>query len=89
MNIINAIINLINTTSRCVMNNTDGSNRANNMGEGLEKYIKDIFANTIYSSSNDRKTIQHQTFSYLGSKNYSPDAMLRGGDAIEIKKIEN
>lgn len=89
MNIINAIINLINTTSRSVMNITDGSNRANDMGGGLEKYVKDIFANTIHSLPNDRKTIQHQTFSYLGSKNHSPDAMLRGGDAIEIKKIEN
>ena len=89
MNIINAIINLINTNSRDVLNIADGNNRANNVGEGLEKYVKDMFSNTISSSPNERKTIQNQVFSYLGSKNYSPDAMLRGGDAIEIKKIEN
>lgn len=65
MNIINAIINLINTTSRCVMNNTDGSNRANNMGEGLEKYIKDIFANTIYSSSMIEKQFNIRHFHTL------------------------
>lgn len=89
MNIINAIINLINTVSRSVENVTTGNNRVNNMGEGLEKYIKDMFANTLDTSGNEKKTFLNRTFSYLGSKNYSPDAMLRGGDAIEIKKIES
>ena len=59
------------------------------MGEGLEKYIKDMFANTLDISGNEKKVILNRTFSYLGSKNYSPDAMLRGGDATEIKKIES
>lgn len=89
MNIINAIINLINTAQMNINNITSGNNRANNMGEGLENYIKDMFANTFNVSSDERKTILNKTFSFLGSKNYSPDAMLRGGDAIEIKKIES
>ena len=89
MNIINAIMNIISTTSRNVENVTTGNNRANNMGDGLENYIKDMFANTLNVSRNEKIAALSRTFSYLGSKNNSPDAMLRGGDAIEIKKIES
>ena len=90
MNIINAIINLVHSATHNVSRITNGNNRANNMGEGLEKYVKDLFANTL-NETNDTviKNRWSQTFSFLGSKNFSPDGMLRGGDAIEIKKIES
>ena len=90
MNIINAIINLVSDVTLNVSNITNGNNRANNMGEGLEKYVKDLFADTLNETDTSRiNTALHNVFSFLGSKNFSPDAMLRGGDAIEIKKIEN
>lgn len=37
--------------------------------------------------TNDNKL--SEVFSYLGNKNNPPDAMLKDGDAIEIKKIES
>ena len=60
------------------------------MGDALEEYIKDIFAGT-YAITDEQKRLEKisETFSYLGNNSNSPDAMLRKGDAIEVKKIEN
>lgn len=63
-------------------------NRVNQMGEQFEDYIINAFANCL---GKDERTVTHahnMTFSYLGNTNNPPDAMLRGGDAIEIKKIK-
>jgi len=46
-NILKAFLNIVNNYQINITNVTQGNNRANNMGEGLETYIKDIFANTI------------------------------------------
>ena len=43
-NILKAFINTINSYQTNVSTLTNGNNRANNMGEGLEEFIKDIFA---------------------------------------------
>jgi hypothetical protein len=65
-------------------------NRANNMGEALEEYIKDVFAGTVgLNDENARNTQLSQTFSYLGNQNNPPDIIIRGGDAIEVKKTES
>lgn len=71
MNIINAIINLVHSATHNVSRITNGNNRANNMGEGLEKYVKDLFANTL-NETNDTviKNRWSQTFSFLGSKTF-------------------
>ena len=45
-NILKAFLNIVNNYQINITNVTQGNNRANNMGEGLETYIKDIFANT-------------------------------------------
>lgn len=63
-------------------------NRVNQMGDALEGFIKNAFANCLGA---DQRTINREkslTFSYLGNSKNPPDAMLRGGDAIEIKKLE-
>lgn len=63
-------------------------NRANQMGDALEDYIKNAFADCI---GKDKQTVIQErsiTFSYLGNSKNPPDAMLKGGDAIEIKKLE-
>lgn len=63
--------------------------RINNAGEPLEYYIKDAFANSLAVPGNDEKDHAHSTvFAYLGNQNNPPDAVLYGGDALEIKKIE-
>ncbi len=65
-------------------------NRANSMGDALEEYIKDIFAGT-YAIANEQERLEKisEVFSYLGNNSNPPDAMLKKGDAIEVKKIEN
>lgn len=64
-------------------------NRANQMGELLEDYVKNAFADCIGKSTDEQNKARSNTFSYLGNSNNPPDAMLQGGDAIEIKKLES
>ena len=87
-NIIDAIINLVNYKNNSLLENTAGNNRANNSGDGLEEYVKDLFAGTFNIDGAQRLEKIKNTFSYLGNNSNPPDAMLRGGDAIEVKKIE-
>jgi len=88
-NIIKAFINIVNNYQINITNVTQGNNRANNMGEGLETYIKDIFASTT-NETNEQVKLEKLaiTYSYQGNKNNPPDLMLRNSDAIEVKKLE-
>ena len=89
-NIISAIINLVENHKIELIRKGSSHNRANNMGEALEEYIKDLFANTVdIEDEQVRNAAISTTFSYLGNQNNPPDSMLHGGDAIEVKKIEN
>ncbi|OOF39768.1 restriction endonuclease [Rodentibacter mrazii] len=89
MNIIDAIINLVNNPITELVQYYQGKNRANQSGDSLEEYIKDLFANTFNMSETERIQKLSETFSYLGNNSNPPDAMLKNGDAIEVKKIEN
>lgn len=89
MNIINAIINLVNKPVTELQEHYSDRNRANSMGNALEEYIKDLFANTFNDEETERLEKIQETFSYLGNNSNPPDAMLWNGDAIEIKKIES
>ena len=90
-NILTAIKAIVENSSIKVVEDSQEAikNRANQMGEALEEYVKNAFANCL--GQDKRSTIQahNQTFSHLGNKNNPPDAMLKGSDAIEIKKIES
>ena len=89
-NIINAIIQLVENPKFELRKYSESHNRANNMGEALEEYIKDIFAGTVNETDeNIRNQKLSKVFSYLGNQNNPPDSMLWGGDAIEVKKIES
>ncbi len=89
-NIIDAIINLVTEPQIKLKTFRTGHNRANNMGEALEEYVKDLFANTVNENNiSIRNKKVSQVFSYLGNQNNPPDSILRGGDAIEVKKIES
>ena len=89
-NIISAIINLVENPKIELIRKGSSHNRANNMGEALEEYIKDLFANTVdIEDEQIRNVAIATTFSYLGNQNNPPDSMLHGGDAIEVKKIES
>ncbi len=90
MNILNAIINLVENPICELREFYESKNRANNMGEALEEYVKDLFAKTINESDPNVRRIKYsEVFSYLGNQNNPPDSILRNGDAIEVKKIES
>lgn len=89
MNIINAIYNLVRHPVTEVVSYYTGKNRANNAGDALEEYVKDLFADTFHMDEKNRIARMSTVFSYLGNNSNPPDAMLRDGDAIEIKKIES
>lgn len=89
-NIINAIINIVNNPIIELKQYAKSHNRANNMGEALEEYVKDIFAGTVGEKdlAIRNRRIQ-ECFSYLGNQNNPPDSIIKHGDAIEVKKIES
>jgi len=89
-NILEAVYNIVNQDNFKIRALYSGRNRANSMGEALEKYIKDAFANTLgVESETERMKIYSQKFSWLGSQNNPPDIMIKGGDAIEVKKTQS
>lgn len=89
-NILEAIYNIVNQKSFEIKEFYSGTNRANSMGDALESYIKDAFVNTFYVKEElERMEVFNQKFSWLGSKNNPPDIIIKGGDAIEVKKIQS
>jgi len=89
-NILEAVCNIVNQNNFKIRALYSGRNRANSMGEALEKYIKDAFADTFdIESEEERMKVFNQNFSWLGSQNNPPDIMIKGGDAIEVKKTQS
>ena len=89
-NILEAIFNIVNHQNFEIKDLYSGKNRANNIGEALENYIKDAFAGTFgLTDESLRMQTFNQKFSWLGSQNNPPDIMIKGGDAIEVKKTQN
>lgn len=87
-NIINAINNLITNPIIELKAYYKSKTRANNMGDALEEYVKDLFADTLMATDEQIRLKKiSEVFSYLGNQNNPPDCILRGGDAIEVKKI--
>ena len=87
-NILTAVINIIKTRNVSLQEEYVKANRANSMGDALEKYVVDSFANTILEKDETKRNLKiNQVFSYLGNDSNPPDAMLKGGAAIETKKI--
>ncbi|MBE7653506.1 NgoPII family restriction endonuclease [Tenacibaculum finnmarkense] len=89
-NILEAIYNIVNQKNFEIRDLYSGRNRANGMGDALENYIKDAFAGTLGITDEFQKMkIYNQKFSWLGSQNNPPDIMIKGGDAIEVKKTQS
>jgi hypothetical protein len=88
-NVLEAIINISRLENLNIDEVILGNNRAVNMGEGLESFVKNAFANSFnINDKNEKNQIYSKYFSYEGSKRTPPDLMLIGGDALEVKKIE-
>ena len=89
-NILTAIRAIINHPISDLVNYYQSKNRINQMGEALECFIKDIFADTVTESDQQKKLLKYsEVFSYSGNANNPPDLILRRGDAVEVKKIES
>jgi len=89
-NILKAIINIANNPIIALTDTYVGRNTINNVGQALETYIQDVFANTVTEDDTDKRNEKiNQVFSYLGNQNNPPDIILKDGDAIEVKKIQS
>lgn len=90
-NILVAIQSIVENTSTEIIEDKQGAvkNRANQMGAALEEYVKNAFANSFGQDTRTKILARNRTFSYSGNSNNPPDAILKGSDAIEIKKIES
>ena len=87
-NILKAMNNMTIYGSNELLRFYVGNNRANNMGDALEIFVKDIFCNSFSFTDEEALEKYSETFSYLGNASNPPDIIIRGGDAIEVKKIE-
>jgi len=66
--------------------------RINAVGERLEFYLNDAFADSFGIAGDKNKEnyyFDQKVFSYLANQNNPPDIIINEGDAFEIKKIEN
>ena len=91
MNIIDAIITIIHAQNydigRFSIAGT-ANNRANAAGDSLEDFVKAAFSGSLNLDRRERQEQYDKYFSYQGSAGNPPDIMLRGGDAIEVKKLQ-
>jgi hypothetical protein len=76
-NLLKALKLIIDNPIIQVKNYYTGRNRANSVGEALENYVKDIFANSFDLSEIERIEKLNKVFSYLGNQNNPPDIILR------------
>ncbi len=87
-NLLTAVQTIIQNYNTQLSNAGFQANRMNAMGVALEDYVKDAFANSFNTTTISKQQIHQNVFSYLGNANNPPDMMLKGGDAIEVKKLE-
>lgn len=100
MNILDLLFKISELSTVRTQNVTTGSNRINIVGAGLEVFIKEIMSGSIKLDienksqeeleliEKEKDEIDKEVFSFTGIKNGMPDLMIRGGPALEIKKVE-
>ena len=86
-NTIQAIINLVKAPQIEIGDYYNSWHRANGEGDSLEEYVKDLYAGTLRETDEHKRLEKiSNIFSYLGNDSNPPDAMIKGGDVIEVKK---
>jgi hypothetical protein len=89
-NLIKVILYLVENSLSDLQDRSKGKNRVNDMGDSLEAFITDIFADTLGERDESIRVKKYsQVFSYLGNPKNPPDFIIRDGDAIEVKKIQS
>ena len=87
-NLLKALLHLQQVNDFSLKEHYSSSNRMNNMGIALEYFVKDVFCNSLHIQDADEKDKEHSKyFSYRGNANNPPDFLIRGGDAVEVKKL--
>jgi len=88
-NVLRALINLAKSPKNDILPVYRSSIRINAVGDALEYFIKDLLCDSSdITSLHGKEDTYSKYFSYLGNQNNPPDIIIRGGPAIEIKKIE-
>lgn len=83
--LLHAILAIIDNNNYQICGAKSGNLSQN--GKGLEEFIIRAFSNSFLMDDEEYTRRLHEVYSYLGSAHSPPDAMIRGGAAIEIKKI--
>lgn len=89
MNLIEAIYRFVSSPVFDVEESKTSNNRAIQMGESFEAYVKKLLSGSIRIEAKESEIHQKKVFSFGGSKSKVPDLMYLNGPAIEIKKLEN
>jgi hypothetical protein len=84
--LINALLNITYNPSNKIKEVSKYGTKVNIVGDALEEYIKDAFAGTL-GKEYDKLTVHKNIFSWQGNQNNPPDLIIKGYDAIEIKKM--
>lgn len=89
-NLLKALVNIVRVSDAHISSFSKSSNRMNSRGESLELFVKNAFCNS-FSEEDETKRLEifSRAFSYIGNQNNPPDIILRGGDGVEVKKIES
>lgn len=88
-NTLNAFIRLCDLVIDDFVQDYNVPNRVTQVGNALEKFVKNLYADSFLSDEAKAKEKIKACFSYLGNPRNPPDVILRNGDAIEVKKLED
>ena len=89
-NILQAINTVVTNQVPDIVSFYRSKNKINAAGDALELFVKDIFANKLTVTDEERKADTYErVFSYFGNTNNPPDFMMIKGDAVEVKKLES
>lgn len=90
VNVLDAIDTISRLKSLALDDLAIQNNRVIHVGDGLEAFVKDAFADTFDENDKQVKREKYsEVFSYQGSVRTPPDLMIRDSDAIEVKKVES
>ena len=90
-NVLVAIKNLLEYKDNKILDlhSKATNNRANNMGDALEYFVKDLFCNSLKENNFTKKDeIYSKYLSYLGNNSNPPDFIIKKSSAVEVKKVE-
>lgn len=90
-NVLVALKNILENSNNELINVYKGItyNRANNMGDALEYFVKDLFCSSLHIRDFcEKDEVYSEYLSYSGNSNNPPDFIIKQSSAVEVKKIE-